>query len=45
MVHVGLLLSLFFGPEDVGDMLLRNVRRLSTDCKSYIRKLNLLHTC
>jgi hypothetical protein len=29
--HAGILLCLFFDPEDGGDMFLRNVGRLSTD--------------
>jgi hypothetical protein len=32
--HAGFLLGLFFDPEDGGDMLLRNVGRLSTDYKA-----------
>jgi hypothetical protein len=31
VLHAGFLLGLFFDPEDRGDMLLRNIGRLSTD--------------
>jgi hypothetical protein len=31
VIHDSFLLVLFFGPEDVGDIFLRNVGRLSTE--------------
>jgi hypothetical protein len=40
LLHPGLLLGLFFDPEDEGDMFLRNVDWLSTDTVSYSRRLN-----
>jgi hypothetical protein len=41
-VHAGFLLDLFLGPEDGGDMFLRNVGRLSMDYQAlYPRRQNL----
>jgi hypothetical protein len=31
LFHAGFLLGLFFGPEDEGDMFLRNVGQILTD--------------
>jgi hypothetical protein len=37
--YAGILISLFFYPENVGDMFLRKVSRLSTDCMAlYLRR-------
>jgi hypothetical protein len=32
LLHAGILIALFFDPEDGGDMFLRNFRWFSTDC-------------
>jgi hypothetical protein len=38
LLHAGLLLELLVNPEDRGSMFLRNVGRLSKDCKTLYSK-------
>jgi hypothetical protein len=42
LIHADFLLGLFFDPEDVGDMFLRNVGLLSTDYRRYTPEDNTL---
>jgi hypothetical protein len=34
LIHTGFLLGLFFGPDNGGDIFLRNIDRLSTDLRT-----------